>query len=480
MTSPALIWFRNDLRLADNPALSAVADRPLIALYILDVSSPGLRPLGAASRWWLAGSLRALDAGLRARGGRLILRRGDPAAILPELANRHGIGRIVWNRRYHAGEIAVDRQLKAQLQSSGVEVNSFQASLLHEPWIIRTQAGEPFRVFTPFWNAARTRGEPRLPMPAPQQLACVDNVSSDVLEQWSLEPTAPNWATGFEAAFARGEEAARQRLTAFIADGLKGYAAGRDRPDLAHVSRLSPHLRFGDISPFQLWHAIRHAADAGDCAPRDGDKFLSELGWREFCWHLAHHWPDLERVSFQPRFEALKWRNDPDSLHAWQQGRTGIPIVDAGMRQLWQTGWMHNRVRMIVASFLTKNLLIDWRAGERWFWDTLVDADTANNPAGWQWVAGCGADAAPYFRIFNPVLQGEKFDPDGAYVRSFVPELAGMPARFIHKPWLAPQATLAGAGIRLGTTYPAPSVDLAGSRARALAAFAAIRTDGQA
>jgi deoxyribodipyrimidine photo-lyase len=315
---------------------------------------------------------------------------------------------------------------------------------------------------------------PRQPMSAPRRIDPLPEVASDDLERWALEPSKPDWAVGLRDAWVRGEEAARSRLGDFL-DHIAGYTSRRDRPDDDATSRLSPHLRFGEISPFQIWHAARFAAEKNHRIAGDVDKFLSELGWREFSYHLLHGFPGLARKNLQPRFDAFPWRNDAKALHAWQQGRTGYPIVDAGMRQLWQTGWMHNRVRMVVASFLVKHLLVHWSEGERWFWDTLVDADPANNPASWQWVAGCGADAAPYFRIFNPVLQGEKFDPDGHYVRAYVPELAGLPNECLHKPWEAPPLVLREAGITLGETYPHPIVVHAAARKRALAAFGQLK-----
>jgi deoxyribodipyrimidine photo-lyase len=340
---------------------------------------------------------------------------------------------------------------------------------LVEPGRLLTKDGGPLRVFTPFWKRVLSLGELRRPLPAPQRLPPPLDLSSDTLADWQLEPAKPDWAGGLRETWTPGETAARTRLADFL-DGIRGYADDRDRPDKPATSRLSSHLRFGEISASEVFHAARFAADTG--APsRDTQKFLSELGWREFSYHLLHHFPDLATKNLQARFDAFPWRDDAAALTAWQRGRTGYPIVDAGMRELWHTGWMHNRVRMVVASFLIKHLLIDWRRGEEWFFDTLVDADPANNTASWQWVAGSGADAAPYFRIFNPVLQGEKFDPHGAYVRRWVPEIAALPDRFIHKPWMASPLELAEAKIALGKTYPAPIVDHDTARKRALAAF---------
>jgi deoxyribodipyrimidine photo-lyase len=474
--APVLVWFRDDLRLADNPALSraAASGAPVVCLYVLETPSRGQRAMGAAARWWLAGSLRALDAALRAIGNRLVLRSGPAEEIVPEVVDATGAGTVLWNRRYDAGGIAIDRELKASLRSGGREVESLPGNLLREPWEVKSAAGDPMKVFSPFWRAHRRLGDIRPPLRAPGALASLaGDFPGDDVAAWNLEPTRPNWASAFPDAWTPGEAGAQARLAAFLDEELAGYADNRDRPDRPSTSRLSPHLRFGEISPVQIWHQAHLAA--GMDHGRDLAKFLAEVGWREFAYHLLFHWPNLVGESFQPRFEAFPWRSDPSSLRAWQRGMTGYPLVDAGMRQLWKTGWIHNRVRMVVASFLVKHLLLDWREGERWFWDTLVDADVANNPASWQWVAGSGADAAPYFRIFNPVLQGEKFDPRGDYVRRWVPELAALPAQVIHAPWKAPAAVLAKAGVRLGETYPAPIVDHDAARERALAALSEIR-----
>lgn len=481
---PALLWFRDDLRLADNPALRAALDQgPLICLYILD-SSTARRPIGAAARWWLSRSLTALSAAIAARGGELLILRGDPAELVPRVVAETGTRFVAWNRRYEAEAIALDKALKMQLTTAGADVASFNANLLNEPWQVATKAGGPFKVFTPYWRAARDRGEPAAPLPAPAGLtraALPPSLRAQALTvaDLALEPTAPDWAGGLRAAWSPGEDGARQRLTAFLDGALAGYRDGRDRPDRPSTSRLSPHLRFGEIGPRQIWHALQPALaevrPPGSAA--DADKFLSELGWREFSYHLLFHNPDLATVNLNRRFDAMPWLTDEAALAAWQAGRTGYPIVDAGMRELWQTGWMHNRVRMIAASFLIKHLLTDWRAGEAWFWDTLVDADPANNPASWQWVAGCGADAAPYFRVFNPVTQGERFDPDGSYIRRFVPELAGLDAKIIHRPWEAPASALERAGIVLGRDYPRPIIALDSGRRRALDAFSTLKPE---
>ncbi len=474
--APTIVWFRDDLRIADHAALTAAAqqDAPLICVFVLDEQSKGVRAYGGASRWWLAQSLRALDHELRKCDQKLVLRHGAAADVIPALAREANASRVYWNRRYDQAGISVDDAVVAKLKDDHINGGTFPGNLLFEPGRIQTKDGGPLRVFTPFWKRILAMGELRKPVPAPTSLPpTIDDVSSDTLDDWQLEPSRPDWAGGIREAWTPGEATAREQLADFI-DGIKGYSENRDRPDRSATSRLSPHLRFGEISPIDIFHAARFAADKGSPS-RDIEKFLSELGWREFSYHLLHRYPDLATRNLQQRFDAFPWRSDAEALKAWQQGRTGYPIVDAGMRELWHTGWMHNRVRMVTASFLIKHLLIDWRLGEQWFWDTLVDADPANNTASWQWVAGSGADAAPYFRIFNPILQGEKFDPDGAYVRQWVPEIAGLPDKFIHKPWLASDQILAGAGITMGESYPNPIIDHDTARKRALAAFAYVR-----
>jgi deoxyribodipyrimidine photo-lyase len=475
---PVIVWFRDDLRVGDHPALAAAAAtrRPVICFYLLDEESSGLRPLGGAARWWLAGSLRALADALRERGGHLVLRRGVAADAIFGLAAQTNASAVFMNRRDDPAGAAIDCAVAARLAAGGTEVKTFAANLLHDPSTLRTGSGRPFQVFTPFWRQLRGAGPPRPPILAPSRIVGASGVAGDTLGNWDLEPTHPDWAAGMRASWVRGEAGAQRDLEVFLAHGIKGYAAKRDRPDLPHTSRLSPRLRFGELSPHQVWHASFHAAAAGRAADADVEKLLSELGWREFCYHLLHQQPALASVNFNRRFDAFPWREDATAVAAWQQGRTGYPLVDAGMRQLWATGWMHNRVRMVTASFLIKHLLIDWRVGEKWFWDTLVDADVASNPANWQWVAGSGADAAPYFRIFNPVLQGEKFDPGGDYVRRFVPELGRLDAHSTHAPHRAPPLALATAGVTLGKTYPAPIVIHEDGRRRALAALATIKS----
>jgi deoxyribodipyrimidine photo-lyase len=469
-SAPAIVWFRQDLRLADNPALAAACQggRPVVPLFILDEAGEGDWPLGGASRWWLHQSLAALAADLDACGAPLVLRRGPAQEVLSQVIEETGAGAVFWNRRYEPAAIARDAAIKSELQAQRIEARSFNAGLLFEPWTIRTGAGEPYRVFTPFWRACRQAPPPDAPLPPPKALAPAPRApQSEPLAGWGLTPTKPDWAGGLREAWTPGESGAQARLQAFLEDAIDAYRDDRDRPDRPGTSRLSPHLHFGEIGPRQVWAAVNALGGGSSSA----EKFLQELGWREFCHHLLFHFPTLPQANFREAFDAFPWAKDEPGLEAWRRGRTGYPIVDAGMRELWTTGWMHNRVRMIAASFLVKHLLQDWRAGEAWFWDTLVDADLANNAASWQWVAGSGADAAPYFRIFNPVLQGEKFDPAGAYVRRWAPELARLPDAWIHKPWAAPAPVLARAGVRLGETWPRPVVDHARARERALEAF---------
>lgn len=480
--APIIVWFRDDLRVSDHAALHAASETgsPLICAFILDEESAALRPPrsrphGGASKWWLAQSLRSLDASLKTVGQNLVLRRGSSADVLAKLAKETGASIV-----YCIGiEIESEKKLEADVSDAldkiGVELKVATSDLLVEPSRIRNAEGRGLRVFTPFWKRVLAMGDPPKPLPAPKKLAPGPKIKSDELKSWKLEPTKPDWAGGLRETWTPGEAAAQRRLKEFLDSGIKGYSTLRDRPDRDNTSRLSPHLRFGEISPRQVWYAAHFAAAQKPTLSGDVAKFLSELGWREFSRHLLYDHPKLAEKNLQDSFDEFPWKRDAKAFRAWTRGLTGYPIVDAGMRELWHTGVMHNRVRMVVASFLVKHLLIDWRDGEKWFWDTLVDADPGSNPASWQWVAGSGADAAPYFRVFNPILQGVKFDPDGAYVSKWIPELARLDRKFIHQPWEATPMELAAAGITLGKTYPEPIVDHKVGRERALAAYAKTR-----
>jgi deoxyribodipyrimidine photo-lyase len=467
MSSPALFWFRQDLRLTDNPGLAALEGRPCLFAYILDDEAAGAWAHGGAQRWWLHHSLAALDADLQARGARLHMARGPATRIIPELAAAIGAGEVIAGRLYEPWARARDASIAEALQAAGRKLTLHSSSLLHEPHRIRTGTGKPYSVYTPFSRALFALGEPPPPLPAPQRLAGLDHPGL-ALAALDLLPKR-DWAREFPAQWTPGEAGAAARMAGFGA--INRYDATRNLPGISGTSGLSPHLRFGEISPRQVWHAARTAGVTGEAT------FLKEILWREFAYHLLWHRPELPEAPLQEGFARFPWEPDARYLRAWQRGQTGYPIVDAGMRQLWRTGWMHNRVRMITASFLVKHLLQPWQAGEAWFWDTLLDGDLASNAASWQWVAGCGADAAPYFRIFAPVLQGEKFDADGAYVRRWVPELARLPDKYLHKPWEAPDILLRGANVRLGQDYPRPIIAHAEGRARALAAYAAMRAE---
>jgi deoxyribodipyrimidine photo-lyase len=477
MANPAIQWFRSDLRLADNSALTAAleSDRPLIALFILDDATPGDWRAGGASRWWLHHSLAQLDAELRSRGGRLVLRRGDTLTELERLIMATGADELCFSRSYEPYAVELERRVHDEL-ADRLEVRRYGGSLLFEPERLRTKAGQPFRVFTPFWKTCLQEPDPPAPRAAPEHIEFYrDAVDSDELSDWALLPTSPDWADGLRAHWTPGEAGADAALRDFVDDAVGVYHDRRDRPDVRGTSRLSPHLHCGEISPRQAWHAVKSELHIDPKLSRGGGSFLRELGWREFSHHLLSHWPQLPHEPFREEFAAFPWRRNARKLASWQRGETGYPLVDAGMRELWETGWMHNRVRMVAASFLIKHLLIPWQDGEAWFWDTLVDADLANNSAGWQWVAGCGADAAPFFRIFNPIIQGKKFDPDGAYVRRWVPELARLPDKYLHEPWSAPAAVLADAGVTLDKEYPKPIVEHRAARERALQAFKSLR-----
>ncbi|MCB1670580.1 MAG: deoxyribodipyrimidine photo-lyase [Pseudomonadales bacterium] len=467
--SLSIFWFRQDLRILDNPALTAAAARGrVLPVYILDEAHPGPWRLGGASRWWLHRSLQALNQAL---DNQLWIFAGDPLTVIRELISRHGADAVYWNRCYEPWQRDRDRDIKQTLREQDVAVSSYNGSLLWEPWEVLKADGTPYRVFTPFFTKGCLQGPaPRSPESRPPELQLLPcTQSKQRIEELALLPTV-DWYRVMATQWQPGETGAAQRLESFLETGLDQYRKGRDYPALEAVSRLSPHLHWGEISPNQVWHRIRQETLSRGLEEQ-GEHYLRELGWREFSYSLLYHFPELPRRNLQQKFDAFPWRNDAESLRAWSSGMTGYPIVDAGMRELWQTGYMHNRVRMIVASFLVKNLMIHWHQGEEWFWDCLLDADLANNSASWQWVAGCGADAAPYFRIFNPVTQGQKFDPEGHYVRRFIPEIAALPDRHLHDPSAAPEPVLTAAGIELDSTYPRAIVDLKDSRNRALEAF---------
>ena len=443
-------------------------------VYILDDVNSGEWAMGGASRWWLYHSLRALNTALQ---GRLLVLRGDASQLLPALVSASGAASVVWNRCYEPWRIQRDAKLKEALRARGCQVESFNASLLWEPWQVLKEDKTPYKVFTPFFRRGclLNAPSPARPLPAPAHIHSValddyqQNTGERGIDQLELLPRI-NWYSSMTQRWTIGEDAAWRRLQDFLNNGLQGYREGRNYPAQQQVSALSPHLHFGEISPRQVWHEAL-SAGVSSAAESDLDCFQSELAWREFSHSLLYHQPDLPRLPIQPRFAHFPWQQNPDWLQRWQRGETGIPLVDAGMRELWQTGYMHNRVRMVTGSFLVKNLLTHWHQGQRWFWDCLVDADLANNAASWQWIAGCGADAAPYFRVFNPVTQSEKFDANGEYLRRYLPELASLPAKYIHAPFTAPDSVLRAAGVKLGENYPLPVADLKSSREMALAAF---------
>lgn len=459
-----IFWFRQDLRLSDNPGLcEAIQNGSTIPVYVWDNHAIE----GGASRWWLHHSLHSLNASLK---GQLNVYKGPTLDILRDVAQRHQTSHIFWNRCYEPHRIQQDTAIKQTLKNEGFNVKSSQASLLWEPWDITKKDGTPYKVYTPYYRQGCLQAKPpRHSIDAPSHADFVKDSASLPIDALNLLDTFP-WHEKLQPHWHIGEQAAHNACDDFIQNALKGYAEGRDYPHRNQTSHLSPHLHFGEISPNQVWYKIlNHVAAHGNSL--DSDRFLSELAWREFSHYILYHFPQLPHSNFQSKFDCFPWQNNPRHLEAWQKGQTGYPIVDAGMRELWQTGYMHNRVRMIVASFLVKNLRIHWREGAAWFWDCLVDANLANNSASWQWVAGSGTDAAPYFRIFNPITQGEKFDPEGYYTRHYVPELANMPQKFLFQPWEAPSHTLKQAGVMLGQTYPHPIVNLQQSRSQALEAY---------
>lgn len=475
--STALVWFRRDLRLADHPALhrAALAHQRVIPVYIHAPNEEAPWQPGAAARWWLHHSLAGLKATLEKHGSRLIIRQGDSLAQLRQLLHETGASAVYWNRLYEPATIARDRRVKTALRDAGVIAESCQAALLIEPWTLLKADQTPYQVFTPFWKACLQKLPPSAPLPVPKLTGSQSWSPSLPLERLDLLPRIP-WDQGLAEAWQPGEFGALAQLDRFCESGLSGYAQWRDWPGQEGVSRLSPHLHLGEISPRQIWAAAALATGGDPLADKGAATYLREIGWREFAHYVLYHWPHTPEQPLQPRFAAYPWRDDyAELLSVWQRGQTGYPMVDAGMRQLWRTGWMHNRLRMLVASFLVKNCRIPWQQGARWFWDTLVDADLASNTLGWQWTAGCGVDAVPYFRVFNPIVQGQKFDPDGTYVRCWVPELAALPSALIHQPWTTLPTEPAATGFTLGRHYPRPVVDFAASRNEALAGYERIK-----
>lgn len=475
-----IYWFRNDLRLADNLALRHAAEQgAVLPVFIWNANEYGTWPPGGATRWWLHQSLVSLSASLEQAGSRLTLRQGDPLEILKELATASKADVVVWGRRYEPALIESDKRVKHGLAEAGIEAKSFNNALLFEPWQAQTKQGRPYQVYSPFRRFLEALPEPEKPKPAPKALTAPRKwPASDKLDALGLVPTI-KWYEGMAEEWQPGEAGAAKRLKAFSKAPIETYKDDRDYPSIAATSKLSPHLHFGEASPRQAYHAAhKKLKDAtGSTEKKNINHFISEVLWREFGYHLIYHFPQTPDNPLREKYADFPWvdmRKGRHHLEAWQKGQTGYPIIDAGMRELWHTGWMHNRVRMVVASFLVKHLLINWTEGAKWFWDTLVDADLASNTLGWQWAGGCGADAAPYFRIFNPMTQGEKFDADGAYVKKWCPELKDVPSKYIHKPWECPPLELQTAGVTLGEDYPEPIVDHRQARERALAALSEV------
>jgi deoxyribodipyrimidine photo-lyase len=466
---PVIVWFRQDLRVQDNDALNAAitSNLPIIPLYIKEEDSEQKWKMGAASSWWLHYSLINLTQELKKIGLKLIIRKGVCKNILKNILEETSAGTLFWNRCYEPASIKRDSEIKLEISEEGVKVKSFNANLLFEPWDIQNKQNKPFQVFTPFWKSC-LQNQIKAPAYLKEKIynSYVHKLHTETIDDLKLLPII-TWDAGFKTYWKPGSTHAEIILNDFLKEDVLHYKEKRDRPDIKGVSFLSPYLHFGEISPRMIWQQVTNRFQSDPQV----EPYLRQLGWREFAHHLLYHFPETENMPLRKDFLNFPWKNDTNQLKAWQTGMTGYPLVDAGMRQLWQTGWMHNRVRMVVGSFLVKDLLIDWQLGASWFFDTLVDADLANNTLGWQWVAGCGADAAPYFRIFNPTTQAEKFDPDGTYIRKWVPELSSLPTNWIHKPFSAPENVLRSAGVDLGTTYPRPIVDHAKARDLALEAL---------
>ena len=472
----SIYWIRQDLRLSDNPALSeSVKSGSIIPIYILDEINPEDHKIGSASKIWLHFSLNELN---KQFSNKLIFAKGDPEEILNHLCKSESINQIFWNRIYEPWSILRDRKIKENMKQKGVQVNTFNGSLLWEPWDVLKNDGTPYRVFTPYYRrGCLNANDPRRPLEKPKEINYFDvkNFKSLTVNQLNLLPKH-SWREKLIKLWSIGEKAANIRLDKFIENEIDDYKEGRNFPSKKNVSRLSPHLHWGEISPNTVWFKVWDLNQLGIKNQQDTDTFLSEMGWREFSNYLLYYFPELPRKNLQKKFDNFSWEDNPLFLKAWKEGQTGYPIIDAGMRELWLTGYMHNRLRMIVGSFLVKNLLLHWHEGEKWFWDCLVDANLASNSSGWQWIAGCGADAAPYFRIFNPITQGLKFDADGDYVRRFVPEISLLPNKFLFNPWEAPDDILKKANVKLGENYPKPIVDIKASRQKALSAFAKLKS----
>ena len=469
-----IVWFRKDLRLSDNPALfEACQQGEILPIYILEDDDSNWS-LGEAQKWWLYNSLKKLGSDLYKYKSKLILRKGNALSIISQLVKDTKSDAIFWNRCYEPSSIQRDARIKKYLKDSEIEVKSFGANLLFEPWEVKNKSGNYFKVFTPFWKSCNLNYSPRSLYNSPVIKPIDSGFETDDIESWELISTNPGRTEKFNEYWVPGENSAQNLLSEFMEYNIEKYTTNRDIPSVNGTSRLSPYLHFGEISPHQIWYKIKDYHNM-HVFGNSVDKYLSEIGWREFSYHLLYHYHDLPSEEFNLKFQNFPWKFDGDNLNRWQKGLTGYPIVDAGMRELWSTGWMHNRVRMIVASFLIKHLLIPWQEGAKWFLDTLLDADLANNSAGWQWVAGCGADASPYFRIFNPITQGMKFDAAGEYIRKWIPELAALSNKYIHKPWEASKEELKSSSIELGITYPKPIIDHTYARNRALELYSKLQ-----
>ena len=489
-SAKSIILFRRDLRLHDNAALShATSKGQILPIYIYDNTNVGNNDwsIGSASKWWLHYSLAALNRQLEEQNHCLHFFQADAKQtifnILYKLCQDNNCNHIFWNRRYEPAHIAQDTLLKQKLIDVGITIHSFNNNLLSEPWQQLNKQGNPYKVFTPYWrhckNSFLSQSQIPEPLPYPYFSKTKQNwltQNSVSLQEFNLLPNKPDWASGFNQYWQAGEQSAQKVWDNFLIEPIKKYDKSRNIPSIDGTSKLSPHLAFGEISVRQIWHDVLQHQLYEKSSNEDLNRYLSELGWREFSYYQLYHFPKLPKKNFNPRFDTFRWNKQTSVLKSWQQGLTGYPLVDAGMRELWQTGYMHNRVRMVVASFLCKDLLIHWQEGAKWFWDTLLDADLASNSASWQWCAGCGADAAPFFRIFNPTTQSEKFDGEGQYIRRWVPELSHLPNKYIHSPINAPSTVLTDANITLGKTYPKPIVDHKAARLDALERYKSLKT----